>query len=126
MTCPFCEVISTNRFIDGNDLAVVIDDNYPVSLGHSLVIPRRHAPDFFKLTPEEQAAVWDLVQVSQARLATKHHPDGFNVGLNDGEAAGQTVPHPHVHVIPRYKGDVPDPRGGVRWVVSQKAVYWKR
>ena len=69
--------------------------------------------------------MWDLVERVRGRLLEEHHPDGFNIGLNDGTAVGQTVPHVHIHVIPRYLGDASDPRGGVRWVIPEKAPYWK-
>ena len=69
--------------------------------------------------------VWRLVSHVRKELESEFHPDGFNIGVNDGEAAGQTLPHVHVHVIPRFSGDVPDPRGGIRWVVPDKAPYWR-
>ena len=95
-----------------------------MSVGHTLVLPVRHVPDFFALSAEEQADVWRLVAEVRLDLERRLSPDGFNVGLNAGRAAGQTVEHAHVHVIPRFVGDVPDPRGGVRWVLPESAVYW--
>jgi diadenosine tetraphosphate (Ap4A) HIT family hydrolase len=89
-----------------------------------LVVPARHVADFFALSAEEQADVWRLVAEVRVDLARRFAPDGFNVGLNAGLAAGQTVDHAHIHVIPRFAGDVPDPRGGVRWVLPAKAAYW--
>jgi len=80
--------------------------------------------DFFKLTEEEQQALWSLLPAVKAALTKSHNPAGYNIGLNVGQPAGQTVAHVHVHVIPRYRGDVPDPRGGVRWVLPQRAPYW--
>jgi diadenosine tetraphosphate (Ap4A) HIT family hydrolase len=103
--------------------AAVFEDGFPISPGHTLVVPRRHEEDF-KLTAEEQSDLWSLVAVVRERLQGSLHPDGFNVGSNDGRAAGQTVSHAHVHVIPRFDGDLPDPRGGVRWVLPGKAKYW--
>jgi len=106
--------------------AIAIRDAFPLSEGHTLVIPRRHVLSLFELSPDEQVDAWRLVAQVRAELAKQFSPDAFNIGLNDGAAAGQTVPHAHIHVIPRYRGDVPDPRGGVRWVIPQKAAYWER
>jgi diadenosine tetraphosphate (Ap4A) HIT family hydrolase len=107
-----------------NDLAVAFKDGFPVNPGHTLIVPRRHVERFFELTAEEQAALWRLLPELKQRLDARHAPAGYNVGLNVGEAAGQTVGHAHVHLIPRYAGDVEDPRGGVRWVVPARAKYW--
>jgi diadenosine tetraphosphate (Ap4A) HIT family hydrolase len=107
-----------------NEAARAFPDAYPVAEGHMLVVPKRHVTSLFDLPEEEQAALWRLVALVRARLMDELMPDGFNVGVNDGTAAGQTVPHAHVHVIPRRAGDVADPRGGVRWVVPAKAQYW--
>ena len=100
-------------------------DAYPVSDGHTLVVPHRHVASLYDLTPEERAGLWELVDEVRQALAASRAPDGFNIGVNDGEAAGQTVGHAHIHVIPRYAGDVPDPRGGIRWVIPDRAPYWK-
>ena len=97
---------------------------YPVSPGHSLVIPKRHVGSFFEVTQFERAALFALLDRAKELVAHQHQPDGYNIGINDGAAAGQTVPHLHIHLIPRYDGDQPDPRGGVRWVIPQKADYW--
>ena len=99
-------------------------DGYPITPGHSLVIPRRHIPSLFKLPFDEQLYLWTKVAMVRTLLIENFHPDGFNIGMNDGEAAGQTISHAHIHVIPRYHGDVPDPRGGVRWIIPSKAAYW--
>lgn len=123
--CPFCTLIAGGGLEDGSEHAVVIRDRYPVSQGHRLVVPRRHVASLFALDAEAQADCWALVARVRATLADALHPAGFNVGLNDGEAAGQTVGHAHVHVIPRFAGDVPDPRGGVRWVIPDRAPYWR-
>jgi len=95
-----------------------------VSDGHTLVLPRRHVASLYDLDHDEQRAIWAMVGEVRSELAERVRPDGFNVGLNDGKAAGQTVAHAHVHVIPRFNGDVADPRGGVRWVLPAKAAYW--
>ena len=107
-----------------NDAAVLIRDGYPVSPGHSLVIPKRHVSSFFDATEVEQSAMLALLDHAKAQLDAELKPDGFNIGINDGQAAGQTVPHLHLHLIPRYTGDQQDPRGGVRWVIPGKADYW--
>jgi diadenosine tetraphosphate (Ap4A) HIT family hydrolase len=119
--CPFCERVAA----EGASTTVVsFADAFPVSHGHTLVVPRRHVADFFRLSDREQQEAWRLVDAVRARLEREHRPDGFNIGLNVGNAGGQTVEHTHIHVIPRYLGDVPDPRGGIRWVIPEKAPYW--
>jgi diadenosine tetraphosphate (Ap4A) HIT family hydrolase len=87
-------------------------------------VPKRHVESFFDLPPGELVQLWDQVSRPRRELDERYHPDGFNIGLNDGSAAGQTIGHAHVRVIPRRKGDVADPRGGVRWVIPGKAKYW--
>ena len=126
MPCPFCQ-IAPERIVAQNEHAFAIRDAFPVSPGHTLIIPKRHIASFFETTPAEKIALLALVDVVGARHAVPLHnaPDAYNIGINDGPAAGQTVPHLHIHLIPRYKGDVEDPRGGVRWVVPEKARYWK-
>ncbi len=123
--CAFCDRIASGQITGANELAVAIPDAFPVTPGHTLVVPRRHVAGFFDLTDDEQAAVWRLVADVRANLLETRKPDGLNVGLNAGAAAGQTVPHAHVHVIPRYAGDSADPRGGVRHVMPGKARYWR-
>jgi len=122
--CLFC-ALPPERIIDSNDLALVIRDGYPVSPGHTLVIPKRHIGSWFEITPEEQSAMLDLLGRAKAVLEEEFKPDGYNIGINDGPTAGQTVPHLHMHLIPRYKGDLEDPRGGVRWIIPEKAKYWE-
>lgn len=107
-----------------NAHALWIRDGFPVSPGHSLVIPKRHIGSFFETSPQERAALLELLDQAQAAAGAEFHPDGFNIGINDGAAAGQTVPHLHIHLIPRFQGDQSDPRGGVRWVIPDKANYW--
>ena len=123
-TCPFCAV-SPDCITLENEHALAFRDDYPVAEGHTLVVPRQHVASVFDLGPAEEAALWRLVSQVRARLG-ELHSDAFTIGVNDGVAAGQTVPHAHVHVIPRWKGDVPDPRGGVRWVIPGKADYWSK
>ena len=122
--CPFC-TLPPERIIDSNDLALVIRDGYPISPGHTLVIPKRHIGSWFEINPEEQSAMLDLLGRAKAVLEEEFKPDGYNIGINDGPTAGQTVPHLHMHLIPRYEGDLQDPRGGVRWIIPGKAKYWE-
>jgi diadenosine tetraphosphate (Ap4A) HIT family hydrolase len=121
--CPFCAP-DAGRILVAELLAFAYRDGFPVSPGHALIVPTRHVGSWFDLADEERAAMLRLLDATRARLVAQLHPDGFNLGINDGAAAGQTVPHVHLHVIPRYRGDAPDPRGGVRWVVPAKADYW--
>ena len=125
MSCVFCSLPS-ERIIDQNDLALVIRDGFPVSPGHTLVIPRRHVASFFEITPDERLAMLSLLERAKSDLDKEFSPDGYNIGVNDGQAAGQTVMHLHMHLIPRFEGDLPDPRGGVRWVIPEKADYWSK
>lgn len=124
--CPFCTRIARAKIIVGNELAAAIKDAYPVSPGHILIVPRRHIENFLDMTMEEQAAVWALVDPVRRIVEKNRLPDGYNIGVNVGEAAGQTIAHAHLHVIPRYSGDVEDPRGGIRWVIRSQAPYWKK
>jgi len=124
MSCPFCTQLYLPETV-ANDHAVAIADGFPVSPGHTLIIPKRHFGSLFEATVEERASLFDLLGAMRERLIQERKPDGFNIGINDGEAAGQTVMHLHIHLIPRYTGDLPDPRGGVRWIFPDKAVYWK-
>lgn len=120
--CIFCAPRA--ELLAANELAVAIRAGYPVSPGHALIVPRRHEPDFFSLTADEQAALMALVNPVRDVLLEQFAPDAFNLGVNAGKAAGQTIQHVHLHVIPRYTGDVPEPRGGVRWVLPETARYW--
>jgi diadenosine tetraphosphate (Ap4A) HIT family hydrolase len=95
----------------------------PVTPGHALVATKRHVASWFEASREEQVELMSVLDLVRDAVLKEHAPKGFNIGINDGVVAGQTVPHLHVHLIPRYEGDVPDPRGGVRWVVPDKANY---
>jgi diadenosine tetraphosphate (Ap4A) HIT family hydrolase len=95
-----------------------------VSPGHTLIVPRRHVASLAQARPEEWRSLWALLEQAREAVDREFRPDGYNIGVNDGVAAGQTVMHLHVHLIPRYTGDRPDPRGGVRWVLPEKADYW--
>jgi ATP adenylyltransferase len=119
--CPFC--LKGREVLAESDHAFAILDMFPVNEGHALVIPKRHVAVYFDLSEDEQIACWSLLNEVQRLIAQRHHPDGFNVGINAGIAAGQTIHHVHIHLIPRYTGDVPDPRGGVRGVIPDKRSY---
>lgn len=121
--CPFCQ-LDAGRVCQENRAAQALRDGFPVTEGHTLVVPRQHVASLFDLPAEEQAELWKLVTEVRVQLLEELRPAGFNIGVNDGQAAGQTVAHAHIHVIPRYNGDVADPRGGVRWVIPEKARYW--
>ncbi len=123
--CPFCS-LPADRFVLESEHAVAIRDGFPVSPGHTLIIPRRHVASFFDVTDAERADLMSLLVAARDDLERQSRPAGYNIGINDGVAAGQTVPHVHMHLIPRYEGDREDPRGGVRWVLPDKAAYWDR
>lgn len=121
--CVFCDLQGKRPTLYEDDLVFAIEDAFPVSLGHALVIPKRHAETYFDATEAERKALGDAVVKVRAILDARHHPDGYNVGTNCGAAAGQSVMHLHVHVIPRYAGDELFPRGGVRGVIASKKSY---
>lgn len=121
--CPFCKVESERELIASTPLSIAFFDGFPVSPGHTLIIPRRHVASFFDLTKDEQKDMLTLADNVKSIIDEKYHPDGYNVGVNVGEAAGQSVLHVHLHLIPRYKGDVSNPRGGVRGVIPAKQNY---
>jgi len=121
--CPFCS-LARGRVLHERETAFAIRDGFPVSPGHTLIIPTRHVASFFEITDGERADLLALLRVARDDLDRQFRPAGYNIGINDGAAAGQTVPHLHVHLIPRYAGDRDDPRGGVRWVLPEKAAYW--
>jgi len=115
-----CELCTPSGLLLQNGLAYARYDNNSLSRGHVLVVPRRHVADFFDMTTEEQAAVLTLLNEAHRLIDDQHSPDGYNIGVNVGTAGGQTRMHVHVHLIPRYTGDVPDPRGGIRCVLSSE------
>lgn len=124
MHCIFCDIKKTNpRIILENSHAFAISDQYPVSQGHTLIILKRHVSTLFKATSKEITAIFDLGKRVQKLLFKQYKPDGYNVGFNDLEAAGQSIPHCHMHIIPRYQGDVKNPRGGIRGVIPGKQNY---
>lgn len=122
-SCLFCSVPGDQVVIE-RPLAWAVLDNYPVSSGHTLIVLRRHVVTFFETSEEERLEMLRLLDEMKMRLDRENKPDGYNIGINNGAAAGQTVMHLHIHLIPRYKGDLPDPRGGVRWVIPDRARYW--
>ena len=123
MNCPFCFKTETISPILENDLAIAFFDEFPVNPGHMLFITKRHVKTFFDTTLDEKIAIFNLVDEAKKLIDEKYHPDGYNIGLNSEEAAGQTVMHIHLHLIPRYKGDVENPKGGIRSVIPSKKEY---
>ena len=121
--CPFCNLANDCELITETDTIVAILDRFPVNEGHSLIIPKRHISNYFDLTTKEQNALWMVVNRCKIILERKYKPDGFNLGINVGQAAGQSIPHLHIHLIPRYVGDVENPLGGVRGVIPEKQKY---
>ena len=122
LTCRFCGP-NPDRIFLANDLCHARWDRHPVNQGHVLIVPTRHFPDYFDATTEERNALWDMLEEAKELVRKKYDPDGFNIGINVGQAAGQSVFHLHIHLIPRYQGDVHDPKGGVRAVVPNKKKY---
>jgi diadenosine tetraphosphate (Ap4A) HIT family hydrolase len=121
--CIFCN-LEPSRIEDRNEFFVAIKDLYPVTEGHTLIIPNRHVESFFELTRDEEIAMLDMLSSQKEELSQLDNTiTGFNVGINDGEDAGQTIMHCHIHLIPRRKGDMESPRGGVRGVIPSKQSY---
>jgi diadenosine tetraphosphate (Ap4A) HIT family hydrolase len=121
--CPFC-TIDQDRILFEDQFCFSVYDGYPVSEGHTLLISKRHICSFFDTTADEKAALLSALEQAKNTIEQTYSPDSYNIGINDGVPAGQTIPHLHIHVIPRYKNDVVDPRGGIRWVLPEKADYW--
>jgi diadenosine tetraphosphate (Ap4A) HIT family hydrolase len=121
--CPFCS-LPRDRVLHERETAFALRDGFPVSPGHTLITSKRHVASFFEITDAERADLMPLLAAARDDLDRQFRPAGYNIGINDGTAAGQTVPHLHIHLIPRYAGDRDDPRGGVRWVLPDKAAYW--
>lgn len=120
--CPFCAP-DASRIFHAGPLTLALWDAFPLNQGHALLVPKRHVATWFEATADEQTELLAAVQLARQEIESRHAPDGYNIGINIGEAAGQTVNHLHVHVIPRYDGDVDDPRGGVRHVIPERANY---
>jgi diadenosine tetraphosphate (Ap4A) HIT family hydrolase len=126
VACRFCQRVASDDVTAANASAVAFPDAYPVTEGHTLVCPRHHVEDLFALEADAWAGLWALVREVKRRQVADLDADGWNVGANVGQVAGQTVAHAHVHLIPRRAGDVADPRGGVRWVLPERAAYWSQ
>jgi len=122
INCPFCS-IPAEEVVLSNEYCIAKWDRYPVGEGHLLIIPKRHVSNYFDATQSEVAAFWQLINEAKQLVDREFSPDGYNIGINVGEAAGQTVFHLHIHLIPRYKGDIEDPTGGVRGVIPEKQKY---
>ncbi len=125
--CLFCQIAvsdARNRIVEQNDHAFYVEDGHPVTQGHILIVPKRHIGSFFETTQEEKLALLELLDKARIHVESSVNTSSYTIGINDGPFAGQTVPHLHIHFIPRYEGDVSDPRGGVRWVVPERADYW--
>lgn len=123
--CPFCKV-EPSRIRFETEVGRAIRDLFPVADGHTLVIPRRHIGSIYEMTADEQDEIWDLTRRTRDLLIREVRPDGFTIGLNEGLAAGQSVAHANIHIVPRFLGDVPDPTGGIRAIFPHKARYWER
>jgi len=121
--CPFCAIEDSREIIAESELSLAFYVGYPVSPGHALIIPKRHVSSFFDLSEEERLDMLKLADQVKKILDNKFHPDGYNIGVNVGESAGQSVFHVHMHIIPRYTGDVENPKGGVRGVIPSKQSY---
>lgn len=122
--CLFCRwKEEKEKIILENEYAFARLDGYPVSKGHMLFMTKRHVRDFFETTSEERRAIFELVDKAKEMIDKKYNPTGYNIGMNCGSSAGQTVMHVHVHLIPRYDGDVENPRGGIRGVIPKKQNY---
>ena len=120
--CVFCKKYD---LVHQGKLVFISQDRYPASPGHMLIVPDRHVPDYFDCRPDEITELWQMVHVAKQLVEKNHQPDSYNIGINVSKAAGQSVPHTHIHLIPRYQGDVDDPRGGVRSVIPARRTYVK-
>jgi len=123
--CLFCDRNNSEKhtIIAENDLFYARWDNFPVSKGHCEMVPKKHIESFFDLNNDDLIQLYDLIKKVKSIIQNKHHPNAFNIGINDGKEAGRTIHHLHVHLIPRYKGDVENPRGGVRHIIPGKGDY---
>lgn len=121
--CPFCAPEEERDLLTESASAYAMLDKYPVSPGHALIIPKKHIASYFELSLHQKTALWIMVDRVKNLINEKFHPDGFNVGINVGTPAGQTIPHAHIHLIPRYIGDMENPQGGVRGIIPGKGIY---
>lgn len=128
-SCPFCQLtsgVNNTVILFENETGFVVLDGFPITQGHSLIIPKQHISSFFEITQQQRQDLFALVDLAKTDLDKQYQPASYNIGINDGEAAGQTIPHLHIHLIPRYVEADKDPRGGVRWLVPEKADYWSK
>ena len=125
--CFFCDIQENKSeiFIAENDEFFARFDKFPVSRGHAEIVPKKHLASFFELSPEQVLSLYSLIKEAKELITAKFKPDGFNIGINEGTAAGQSLMHLHVHLIPRYAGDVKNPSGGVRNVLPGRGDYWR-
>ena len=121
--CRFCRTKPGRRVMIEGKYGFAAYDRHPASEGHFLVIPYRHFASYFDITDDEREELWSLVAQGRDIVEEKYHPDGYNIGINVGTAAGQSIHHLHIHVIPRYTGDVENPKGGVRGVIPKNKLY---
>ncbi|WP_157280060.1 HIT family protein [Orenia marismortui] len=122
MECIFCNTEELEIILE-SQFSFAIFDKYPVNKGHLLIIPKRHFSSFFELSKEEMNDIYDLINQGKEKLDKLYSPDGYNIGVNVGETAGQTIMHLHIHIIPRYKGDIENPRGGIRKLMPNLVPY---
>ncbi len=122
-TCRFCLTKPSSRLMVEGQYGFAAWDRHPASEGHFLVIPYRHFSDYFEINDDEREELWRLVAEGKKMVEERYQPDGYNIGINVGKWAGQSIPHLHIHVIPRYRGDVENPKGGVRGVIPHKKLY---
>jgi diadenosine tetraphosphate (Ap4A) HIT family hydrolase len=125
--CPFCTFVLRDHdrpLLQETSAVVAFEDAFPSAPGHTLVIPRRHVGRVLELTDAERTDLWAVALDQLARITDQCGPDAATIGINDGPAAGQTVAHVHLHVIPRRHGDTATPKGGVRWAIPETAAYW--
>ena len=123
--CLFCDKNNKEKhnIILENDLFYSRWDNFPVSSGHAEIVPKKHIVSFFELTKDDILQLYDLIIKTKKIISEKYNSDGYNIGLNEGNAAGQTINHLHIHIIPRYKNDIKNPRGGIRNIIPDKGNY---
>lgn len=123
-SCPFCTLEPTRILFESMSFNV-ISDGFPISPGHTLIVAKQHISSIFELASDSFLELHAVMHSIKFKLDQELNPDSYNIGINEGPAAGQTIPHLHIHIIPRFKDDIHDPRGGIRWVLPEKAKYWE-
>ena len=121
--CPFCNLKEGIEIISETESCIAFYDGFPVNPGHALIIPKRHVSNYFELTRDEVLEMQEMLWYVKKVIDERYHPDGYNIGVNVNESAGQSIFHVHMHLIPRYKGDMENPKGGVRGVIPCKQKY---